>query len=77
MHFVILGSGAVGGYYGAKLVHAGHRVSFLARGAHLRAMRDHGLEVRSPLGGDRDPEGAGEVVRGLREAKLGPPPASP
>ena len=50
MHFVILGSGAVGGYYGAKLVHAGHRVSFLARGAHLRAMRDHGLEVRSPLG---------------------------
>jgi len=50
MHFAILGSGAVGGYYGAKLVRAGHRVTFLARGAHLRAMRDHGLEVRSPLG---------------------------
>ena len=50
MHFAILGSGAVGGYYGAKLVRAGHRVTFLARGAHLRAMRDRGLEVRSPLG---------------------------
>ena len=50
MHFAILGSGAVGGYYGAKLVRAGHRVTFLARGAHLWAMRDRGLEVRSPLG---------------------------
>jgi 2-dehydropantoate 2-reductase len=49
MHFAILGSGAVADY-GAKLVRAGHRVTFLARGAHLRAMRDHGLEVRSPLG---------------------------
>jgi 2-dehydropantoate 2-reductase len=50
MHFAILGSGAVGGYYGAKLLRAGQRVTFLARGAHLRAIRDHGLEVRSSLG---------------------------
>ena len=49
-HFAILGSGAVGGYYGAKLARAGHRVTFLARGAHLAAMREHGLEIRSPLG---------------------------
>lgn len=50
MHIVILGSGAVGGYYGAKLVRAGARVTFLARGAHLEAMRASGLTVRSPLG---------------------------
>ena len=49
-HFAILGSGAVGGYYGAKLARVGHRVSFLARGAHLAAMREGGLQIRSPLG---------------------------
>ena len=49
-HFAILGSGGVGGYYGAKLARAGHRVTFFARGAHLAAMREHGLEIRSPLG---------------------------
>ena len=50
MRFAILGSGAVGGYYGAKLARAGHQVAFLARGAHLQAMRERGLEIRSPLG---------------------------
>jgi 2-dehydropantoate 2-reductase len=50
MHFAILGSGAVGGYYGAKLAHAGQRVTFLARGAQLKAMRERGLLVWSPLG---------------------------
>jgi 2-dehydropantoate 2-reductase len=50
MKFVILGSGAVGGYYGARLARAGHDVTFIARGAHLAAMRERGLEIRSPLG---------------------------
>jgi len=50
MHFTIFGSGAVGGYYGAMLARAGQRVTFIARGAHLAAMRERGLEVRSPLG---------------------------
>ena len=50
MRFAIVGSGAVGGYYGAKLVKAGHDVTFLARGAHLAAMRERGLTVRSTLG---------------------------
>lgn len=50
MHIAILGSGAVGGYYGAKLARAGQRVTFLARGAHLKAMRERGLLVWSPLG---------------------------
>jgi 2-dehydropantoate 2-reductase len=50
MRLAILGSGAVGGYYGARLARAGHEVTFLARGAHLQAIRDRGLQVRSPLG---------------------------
>ncbi|HNV01689.1 MAG TPA: 2-dehydropantoate 2-reductase [Vicinamibacterales bacterium] len=50
MHFAILGSGAVGGYYGALLARSGQRVSFVARGAHLRAIRERGLMIWSPLG---------------------------
>jgi 2-dehydropantoate 2-reductase len=52
MRFSILGSGAVGGYYGAKLARAGHDVTFVARGAHLAAIRERGLAVRSPALGD-------------------------
>ena len=52
MKFSILGSGAVGGYYGAKLARAGHDVTFIARGAHLAAIRARGLEIRSPSLGD-------------------------
>jgi 2-dehydropantoate 2-reductase len=52
MKFAILGSGAVGGYYGAKLARAGHDVTFIARGAHLAAIRERGLTINSPaLGG--------------------------
>jgi 2-dehydropantoate 2-reductase len=46
----VLGSGAVGGYYGAMLARAGHDVVFIARGAHRDAIRASGLLVRSPLG---------------------------
>lgn len=42
MRFAILGSGAVGGYYGAKLARAGQDVTFVARGAHLEAIRARG-----------------------------------
>jgi 2-dehydropantoate 2-reductase len=52
MRIAILGSGAVGGYYGAKLARAGHDVTFIARGAHLAAIRERGLEIRSPMLGD-------------------------
>jgi 2-dehydropantoate 2-reductase len=48
MKFSILGSGAVGGYYGARLARAGHDVTFIARGAHCDAIRQRGLEIRSP-----------------------------
>jgi 2-dehydropantoate 2-reductase len=50
VRFLIVGSGAVGGYFGAKLARAGADVVFLARGAHLAAMRDRGLEVKSVRG---------------------------
>lgn len=52
MLIAILGSGAVGGYYGAKLARAGHDVTFIARGAHLAALRERGMEIRSPMAGD-------------------------
>lgn len=50
MRVAILGSGAVGGYYGALLARAGHDVTFVARGAHREAIRRDGLRVRGPLG---------------------------
>lgn len=40
----------MGGYYGAMLARAGHRVTFIARGVHLRAIRERGMLVWSPLG---------------------------
>ena len=52
MRFAILGSGAVGGYFGAKLAKSGQEVTFIARGAHLEAIRQKGLEIRSAKLGD-------------------------
>ena len=48
--FAVVGAGAVGGYYAARLAHAGFDVALLARGAHLEAIRSRGLWVWSPLG---------------------------
>lgn len=50
MRIAIMGSGGVGGYFGARLAAAGCDVHFVARGAHLQAMRQHGLKVSSRLG---------------------------
>ena len=50
MRFAIFGAGAVGGYLGAHLAAAGEDVVFVARGAHLDAMRDKGLRIESPNG---------------------------
>lgn len=46
----IIGAGAVGAYYGGCLAAAGHEVLFIARGAHLQAMQQHGLEIVSEDG---------------------------
>jgi 2-dehydropantoate 2-reductase len=50
MKIVMMGSGGVGGYYGARLQQAGHQITFVARGAHAEAMRRSGLRIRSELG---------------------------
>jgi 2-dehydropantoate 2-reductase len=48
MHFVVFGAGAVGGVAGARLRQAGFAVTLIARGAHLDAIRRHGLELVTP-----------------------------
>jgi 2-dehydropantoate 2-reductase len=53
MRVLVMGAGAVGGYFGAKLVRAGHEVWFIGRGERLRAMRTTGLKVES-IDGDFD-----------------------
>ena len=50
MKFAVVGSGGVGGYFGGRLAEAGHDVTFLARGAHLTAIRERGLRVESTEG---------------------------
>jgi len=50
MRIAVMAAGAVGGYFGARLAAAGHEVSFIARGAHLAAIRAGGLRLESPLG---------------------------
>jgi len=50
MKIAVMGSGAMGGYLGARLATGGAEVSFIARGAHLAAIREHGLKVTSPAG---------------------------
>ena len=50
MRIAVLGTGGIGGYFGGRLAAAGHEVTFLARGAHLEAIREHGLVVTSVAG---------------------------
>lgn len=47
-----MGAGGVGGYFGVRLARAGLDVAFVARGAHLAAMRSRGLTLRSAVEGD-------------------------
>ncbi len=47
MKICIYGAGAIGGFFGAKLALAGHEPSLIARGAHLKAMRENGLKLIS------------------------------
>ena len=50
MKILVMGSGGVGGYFGARLALAGADVTFVARGAHLAAMRAQGLTLETPDG---------------------------
>lgn len=52
LSIVVMGAGGVGGYFGGKLARAGERVTFVARGAHLDALRSRGLTVKSSVEGE-------------------------
>ena len=54
MKVLVMGSGAVGGYFGAVLRRAGHDVVFIARGDHLKSMARSGLRVESSAAGTFD-----------------------
>ncbi len=69
MRFIIYGAGAVGGVIGARLFQAGHDVVLIARGAHLEAIREQGLELQSPKETVRLPIPA---VGSPRELTFGP-----
>jgi 2-dehydropantoate 2-reductase len=69
MRIVVMGTGGTGGYFGAKLARAGEDVTFVARGAHLEAIRKDGLRVESAVEG-------GWTVRAPAVERLdGVPPA--
>src|SRR6202167_4302385 len=50
MRFLIVGAGAIGAYIGARMTQAGFDVTLVARGPHLRAMQERGVEVKSSEG---------------------------
>ena len=78
MRIAVIGTGGVGGGFGAALAKAGGDVTFLARGAHLKAMREHGLRVEGdrgntlihPVQATDDPAGIGIVDFVLFAVKL-------
>ena len=51
MKVAVIGTGGVGGYFGGLLAQAEHEVTFIARGAHLQAIKENGLRVESQLDG--------------------------
>ncbi|MGA2938748.1 MAG: ketopantoate reductase family protein [Syntrophobacteraceae bacterium] len=48
MHFVVIGTGGIGGYYGARLQASGQLVTFIARGTHLQVLQTRSLRVNHP-----------------------------
>jgi len=69
MRIAVIGAGGIGAIYGASLAKAGADVIFVARGAHLAAMREHGLKIEgdrgemhvSPAHATDDPSSIGPV----------------
>ncbi len=69
MKILIMGTGGVGGYYGGLLAQQGNDVTFIARGAHLNAIQQEGLKVKSihgdftvsPANATDDPANVGAV----------------
>ena len=79
MRIAMMGSGGVGGFFGGRLAHAGYDVTFIARGAHLEAMRTRGLTLASTGHGEThvgsvkatdDPASVGPVDLVILSVKL-------
>jgi len=70
MRLAVLGSGGIGGYYGALLAKGGHDVAFIARGAHLETLQQRGLTVRTPEGESTIPVTAVADTRSLAPVDL-------
>ncbi|HKW01969.1 MAG TPA: 2-dehydropantoate 2-reductase [Vicinamibacterales bacterium] len=68
MRIAFFGSGGVGGYFGGRLAASGADVAFIARGAHLEALRTRGLRIVSPKGDVHVPR----VAAAERPADIGP-----
>jgi len=71
MKFVVAGAGAIGAYLGARMARAGFDATLFARGPHLRAIEEHGVQIRSAEGdfeahpkvsGDLEAIGPADVV---------------
>jgi len=52
MRIAVMGSGGLGGLYGGRLAHAGYDVTFIARGAHMSAMKEQGLLIENEEQGE-------------------------
>lgn len=68
MKIAVMGAGALGCYFGGRIAAAGGDVAFIARGAHLQALRANGLSIESPLGDVR----LEQVVATDDPAEIGP-----
>lgn len=69
MRILIMGAGALGGYFGDRLAAAGHDVTFVARGKHLAALQAEGLKIESPFGDLHLPD-----IRALGDPREAPEP---
>jgi len=65
MKFLIVGAGAIGAYVGARMARAGFEVTLFARGPHLKAMQEHGVQVRSA---DGEFQARPKIVGSLKDA---------
>ena len=72
MRYIVIGAGAVGGTIGGCLFQGGHDVVLVARGAHLDALRAHGLRLATPMGTQtlRIPAVAGPAELELRSGDV-------
>ena len=85
MRIACMAAGAVGGYFGGRLAAAGHDVTFIARGAHLAAIRRDGLKVESVLGdlhlrdakATADPAGSDPSISSCLPSSCGTPKRPP